>query len=153
MLLDDMLRLPYRFAMPDVLFEDEWLSPPAKEKKVLRKGGLEVRELPEIAVSRAIVYFNRHKRLSYHDCFALALAEDITGSILLTGDSLLRSIAETNGIEARGVLWVVDELERHGIVPLRRLYDALRVFHDDDMIFLPKDEVARRIGQIEKRLR
>ena len=152
-LLDDMLRLPYRFAMPDMLFEDEWLSPPEQEKKALREGGLQVCALSEIAVTRAVAYSSRHERLGYNDCFALALAEELAGSILLTGDSLLRSIAEENGIEARGVLWIVDELEKHGIVPLHRLHDALRVFYDDDMIFLPKDEVARRIGRIEKHLR
>ena len=151
-LLTDILKLPYMFAMPDMLFEDEWSSPSAKEKKALREAGLQVRELAETAVTRAVAYFNRHGRLGLNDCFAFVLAEDIENSILLTGDSLLRSVAEETGIEVRGVLWVMDELEKNGIVSLCRLRDALRVFHNDDLTFLPMDEVLRRIRRLEKRL-
>jgi len=31
-------------------------------------------------------------------------------------------------------------------------YEALRLFHDDDLVFLPKDEVLRRIRQLSKLL-
>ena len=121
-----------------------------QENAVRRR--LEVRELPEPAVTRAAAYFNRHRRLTLKDCFALALAEDIDNSILLTGDGPLRAIAEGNGIEVRGVLWVTDELESHGIVPPRRLYDALHLFHDDDLVFLPANEVVRRIRRLKRLL-
>ena len=43
-LLEDFLRLPYSFVMPDVLFEDEWLYISDSEKISLRKRGLEIRE-------------------------------------------------------------------------------------------------------------
>ena len=98
------------------------------------------------------MHFNRHRRLTLNDCFALVLAEDIDNSILLTGDGSLREIAEGNGIEVRGVLWVIDELESHEIVPLRRLHDTLQLFHDDDLVFLPADEVVRRIRRLRRLL-
>ena len=151
-LLDTVLALPYRFVMPATLFEDEWLCLSASDKAMLFGRGLEVRELPGPSVTRAAAYFNRHRRLTLKDCFALALAEDIDNSILLTGDGPLRAIAEGNGIEVRGVLWVTDELESHGIVPLSRLHDALQLFHDDDLVFLPRDEVARRIRRLRRLL-
>jgi hypothetical protein len=99
---------------------------------------------------RAARYFNQHKRLTLNDCFALTLAEDIEDSILLTGDGPLRAVAEGNGVEVHGVLWLTDELETHSIVPLRRLYDALRILHEDDLVFLPKDEVLRRIRRLAR---
>ena len=86
-LLHAVLKLPYTFVMPDALFEDEWLRLAESDKKVLCDNGLEVRELPGAAVIRAAAHFNRHKRLTLNDCFALALAQDIDDSILLTGDS------------------------------------------------------------------
>ena len=151
-LLDTILALPYTFVLPDTLFEDEWLFLSASDKKMLLADGLEVRELPGPSVTRAAAHFNRHRRLTLNDCFALVLAEDIENSILLTGDGSLRAIAEGNGIEVRGVLWVIDELESHGIVPLRRLHDTLQLFHDDDLVFLPVDEVVRRIRRLRRLL-
>ena len=151
-LLDTVLVLPYTFVMPDMLFEDEWLCLSASDKEMLFRCGLEVRELPGPSVTRAAAYFNRHRRLALKDCLALVLAEDIDNSILLTGDGPLRAIAEDNGIEVHGVLWVIDELESHGVVPLRRLLDALRLFHDDDLVLLPADEVARRIRRLRRLL-
>ena len=151
-LLHAVLKLPYTFVMPDALFEDEWLGLAESDKKVLCDNGLEVRELPGAAVIRAAAHFNRHKRLTLNDCFALALAQDIDDSILLTGDSALRTVAERNEIEVHGVLWVTDELESHGIASPRKLYDALRLLHDDPLVFLPDDEVLRRIKHLARLL-
>lgn len=49
-LLDAVLALPHTFVMPNTLF-DEWLSLSAKDKKALRNGGLDVRELPGASVA------------------------------------------------------------------------------------------------------
>ena len=147
-LLEAVLRLPHSFVMPDTLFEDEWLCLNQSEKQSLRDLGLEVRTLPGRLVERAGRYFNRHARLKLNDCFALVLAEEIGDCILLTGDSLLRGRAEDIGIEVHGVLWTTDEMEGHGVVPLRVLYNALRLFQDDDLVFLPAGEVLRRIRRL-----
>jgi len=98
-LLEELLSLPYMFVMPDTLFDDEWLSLTTAEKKRLRKLGLEVRTLPGPQVARAARYFNRHRRLKLNDCFALVLAEETEDSILLTGDGLLRRIAEDGALK------------------------------------------------------
>lgn len=151
-LLEPLLALPYTFVMPDVLFEDEWVSLTPGEKKKLRDRGLQVRELAGPSVARAARHFDRHRRLQMKDCFALALAEDIEDSILLTGDGLLRRVAESNGLEVRGVLWAIDEFETHGIVPLQRLHDALQLFHDDPLVFLPVDELLHRLRRLARTL-
>jgi len=138
--------------MPDTLFHDEFLCLTPGEKKGLRNRGLEVRDLPGEFVERATDYFNRHRRLKLNDCFALALSEHTDDSILLTGDALMRSVAEDNGVEVRGVLWVIDELEARGIVSLQRLHEVLRLFHEDDLVFLPEAEILCRIRRIAKRI-
>ena len=144
-LLEDLRRLPYSFAIPDILFEDERLCISDGKKIALRQRGLEVRKLSGTSVTRVQRYFNEHNPLKLNDCFALALAEDIECSILLTGDRSLRDVSRGNGADVRGVLWITDELEKHDIVPLPRLYDALQLFHDDNLVFLPRNEIIRRL--------
>lgn len=151
-LLQSLLALPYTFVMPDSLFEDELLSLSPAEKQALRDRGLQVSELPGPSVQRAARHFNEHRRLQMKDCFALALAQDFDDSILLTGDSLLRSVAEGVGLEVRGVLWVIDQFEEHATVPLRTLHDALQLFHDDPLVFLPLEELLRRLRRLAKLL-
>jgi predicted nucleic acid-binding protein len=149
-LLLDALRLPYTFVTVNTLFENEWTSLSDNEKKQLCEHGLEVRELPGTSVQRAAKYFNEHRRLNLNDCFALALSEDAKDSILLTGDGLLRRIAKAKGVEVRGVLWIADELEMHRIVPAEQIQEALRLFLQDPLVFLPKEEVLRRIRRLSQ---
>lgn len=149
-LLEAFLRLPYTVVMPDTLFDDEWLSLSDDEKETLRDLGLEVRSLSGELVQCAGAYFNQHVRLKLNDCFALTLAEDIADCILLTGDRSLRRVAEDKGIEVHGVLWVMDELEAHNIESPDVLRAALQLFRDDDLVFLPPDEIARRMRQLTR---
>ena len=151
-LLEALLALPFTFVMPNTLFEDEWLNLGRKERRKLQDLGLEVRDLPGPVVERAARYANRHRRLKLNDCFALALAEDIGDSILLTGDGTLRRIAEGRGLEVRGVLWAIDELERNEAVPLQALHEALELFRDDTLVFLPADELLKRLRRLAKLL-
>lgn len=151
-LLEAALELPYTFVMPNTLFEDEWLCLSDDEKETLNNLGLEVHDLPGPTVARAGQYFNQHSRLKLNDCFALSLAEDIEDCILLTGDGPLRGIADGNGIEVHGVLWLMDELESHEIRPLRRLHEALQLFHEDELVFLPANEVLHRMRRLAQLL-
>lgn len=151
-LLDALLGLPYTFAMPNTLFEDEWLCLDDGEKAKLRDRGLEVHNLSGRAVQVAADHFNRHRRLKLNDCFALTLTQELDDSMLLTGDGLLRRVAEEQGVEVRGVLWATDQMEEHGTASNRRLYDALQLFHDDAMVFLPTREIARRIRRLAQLL-
>jgi hypothetical protein len=150
-LLRAMFALPYRFAMPNTLFEDELLSLGNPEKQELLDLGLEVVDLPGEAVQRAGRHFNQNPRLTLNDCFALVLAERTPDCILLTGDGPLRRIAASKEIEVHGVLWTIDEMETHGAVGLQALYDALRLFDDDKLVFLPKDEVRRRLRRLARK--
>lgn len=147
-LLDSLLQLPYDFVMPDTLFEDEWLCLTQDEKRTLRNLGLDVRTLSRRLLQRAARHYNRHARLTLNDCFALVLAEQIENCILLTSDNPLRGIAQASGIEVHGVLWTIDEMEVHRVLPPRVLHDALRLFREDDLVFLPADELSRRLRRL-----
>ena len=125
---------------------------PLRMKNFCTVAELDVRELPGPDVRRAATYLNRHRALKINDCFLLTMAESLMGSILLTGDQALKTIAEHNGIEVHGVLWVIDTLQSQEIVPLRELYDALHLFHDDPRVFLPTHEILQRIKGMEELL-
>ena len=149
-LLGALLHLPYTFVIPDTLFEEELMSLTEVEKRTLVEGGFEVRSLPGPLVLRAARYANQHRALSLNDCFALALAEETEDSILLTGDGSLRRVAERRGVDVRGVLWITDELEAHEVVSPRHLYEALALFLDDDLVFLPQVEVRERMTRLAR---
>lgn len=144
-LLDKSLQLPHHFCVPNLLFEREWLRLSAQEKTALREAGLKVMKLSGENTRRADDHFHGPARLSFNDSSALALAESIEESILLTGDGPLRKAGPENGVEVRGVLWVTDELDRNHIVSPQVLYRALLRFRDDRSVYLPRDELAKRI--------
>ncbi|MCY4419660.1 MAG: PIN domain-containing protein [Gammaproteobacteria bacterium] len=151
-LLEALLQLPYTFVMPDILFTDEWLCLTGEEKEALCEQGLEIKELSAESVEKASHYFNRYAPLALNDCFALTLAEETQDCIFLSGDGSLRQTAERHGIQVSGVLWVTDELEAHAVVENAVLYDALKVFQRDGTIFLPENEVSRRLRRLGRTL-
>jgi hypothetical protein len=148
-LLAAFLRLPFEILIPNTLFEDELLSFTAKEKKALLEGGLKVVDLPGAQVSRARDVIRARPRLSIHDGFAFALAESHSGCILLTGDSELRSLAESSRIEVHGVLWVCDQLFECKLSTAAQLRAALSQLAADPAVRLPKRELTGYIRRYQ----
>ena len=144
-LLGVFLRLPFEILIPNTLFEDELLSFTDDEKKTLLRGGLKVVDLPGSQVSRAREVIRAQPRLSIHDGFAFALAEVNHGCILLTGDSLLRTLGESSQIEVHGALWVFDQILTNQLATTATLHAALSYLSADPSVRLPKREVAAYI--------
>jgi len=147
-----VLKLPYVFVMPDVLFNDELLNFGSVTKDDLCALGLQVVELDAHGTQRAMEHFVRYRALTVHDSFALALAERTEDCILLTGDSALRKIAAGMGIEVHGVLWVLDKLVQTSLSTASQLYEALCIFEQDELVFLPLSEVHRRLLRLKRLL-
>ena len=113
------------------------------------RGGLKVVDVPGERVLRAQAIVQATPRLSVHDGFAFALAEGYPGSILLSGDDALRTVAAKHHIEVHGVLWVVDELRRCRLAPARTLASALKLFSTDQTVRLPRRELAAYLKRYE----
>lgn len=141
-LLAIFLRLPYEILIPDTLFEDELLSFSDGEKKTLVDHGLKVIDLPGERVSRAREVIRAQPKLSIHDGFAFSLAEVHPGCVLLTGDSQLRTLAETSNIEVHGILWVFDEINKNRLMTRQALHQALSRLASDPAVRLPRRELA-----------
>lgn len=121
-ILHSLFELPYQFAMPDVLYEEEI------------KGGCPY--LLDMGLKTLVVtgeYVNYAVRLGavtgnepgFNDRLALALARQ-ESCPLLTGDGNLRVLAAEEGTEVRGTLWILGEVIEFGLLTQEQ---ALTVLH------------------------
>ena len=148
-LLDAFVGLPYELLIPNTLFDGELVKFTAAQKRALVRGGLQVVDLPGESVLRAVEVTRQLPRLSIHDGFAFVLAEQHVGCVLLSGDGALRAHAASCAIDVRGVLWVIDELHLHDLVPVKALLEALALLAEDDTVRLPAREVAAAIRRYQ----
>ena len=124
-LLEAAFRLPFAFAVPDLLYEKELKAHGSR----LIELGLRIGELDGEGVTQALEYQRRTPALSLPDCFALALAARGNWT-LLTGDSRLRRLAEAIRVDCHGLLWLLDEMFSTGAATSRTLHDGLRAVRE-----------------------
>jgi len=143
-LLESMFSLSATFAVPDVLYERELKGYGGENLLAL---GLKVLELDGDGVLLAQAYRAQSKQISLPDCFALALAHR-DGHTLLTGDGALRALAESEGVECHGVLWVVDRLVEAKSIPRVMLAAKLEQIASHPRCRLPRREVRLRLENL-----
>ena len=134
-------RLPFRFAVPDVLYERE--LEPYGGKELIRLG-LAIEELDADGIALALAYRQRSRVLSLPDCFALVHARTRPWT-LLSGDRTLRRLATNESVECHGLLWLLDRMHDTGGVSTQGLYDGLTAISRHPRCRLPKAEVGRRL--------
>lgn len=121
--LELMFRLPERFAVPNILYEEELMNRHA----ALPARGLLILEVRGEFVEEAQRLRTLYKRPSMNDLLALALAKQ-EKCPLLTGDSRLRDAAEVEQVEVKGTLWLMERLWTEGLLDLaalRQTYDLM----------------------------
>lgn len=148
-LLEAGFRLPFRFTVPDLLYERELKDWGGSE---LIRLGLAVEELDGDEVDYALAYRRRAPALSVPDCFALALAR-LRSWTLLSGDGALRELAAKEGVECHGIFWLLDEMEAAEVVEIQELYDGLTRIAKHPRRRLPKAEISRCLDHYAKLLR
>jgi hypothetical protein len=139
-LLETALRLPYDFAVPDLLFERElrtWDGPDLRHHLVILS-------LAGEGVAQAAAFRRADARLSLPDALALALAK-IGSYILLAGDAALRAMAETEKVDCHGVLWILDKIEAHDLITQHDLHAALTSISQHPRCRLPRSEIRKRL--------
>jgi hypothetical protein len=142
-LLQDVFRLPFEFAVPDLLFRRELQGPLGAQLTAL---GLRVEELTPDEVTRATSVRRANLALSVPDAFAFSLAT-VRGWTLLTGDGGLRQLAVSTGLSVHGVLWLLDQLEIGRHVPSNRLHAGLTAISAHPRCRLPTADVKRRLSR------
>jgi predicted nucleic acid-binding protein len=140
-LIEHVFALPYRFVVPDALYENE-IKDYGGER--LCELGLEVRSLTGAQVTDAQRLRLLERRISIHDSYALSLAR-AEAAILLAGDMAMRRLAEAEEVRCHGVLWVFDQLEEHTVVNAAALHAGLSRVVAHPRCWLPKDMVDQRM--------
>ena len=90
----------------------------------------------------------KHRALSIPDCSCLYLAE-LLSATLLTGDGVLRKIAEQKNIPVHGILWVFDELVRQDMISPATAYNKLKKIMSINPR-LPVDVCSKRLTKWKK---
>ena len=145
-LLKQCFALHFEFKVPDLLYRNELENRERGSEfgENLLRLGLQVVELSENEVARAIFYRRKNRRLSLPDSFALVLAESRRWT-LLTGDAVLRVLALTLKVACHGVLWILDEIYREGVACPTELVSGLTAIRAHPRCRLPREEVDVRI--------
>jgi len=140
-LVDDLFQLDYTFGTPDILFEKELKD----QHPEIISAGLQVLELNAETVAYASSVFNADvtDRVSLMDCVALALARQ-ENCTLLTGDARLRKHAETESIEVKGTLWIVQQLLDNKLIDTDKAEDAYQKMRNDGSR-LPEKEITKQL--------
>jgi hypothetical protein len=139
-----LFKLPYIFAVPDIIFEEEL----AGQHGHLPGLGLEILELPPALIAQVEAWAETYRAPSRHDLTALALAK-AEQCPLLTGDRALRQAAEKEQVLVRGTLWLVEELVRAHCVSLARAHEAYDKMRDTGRR-LPWPEVEASLRRLKK---
>ncbi len=131
--------LPYVFAVPDILYEEEFDE---KAKEEISKFEFVILEFDGNQVVEVLDLKVVHNGSSTADWFAF-IGANVNRAILLTGDSELRQVAKEKGLTVHGTLWVIDELVLRTILIPARAAHALREIIIKGS-YLPQDECIQR---------
>lgn len=145
-LIEHVFALPYRFVVPDTLYENEIKDYGGERLCAL---GLEVRALTGAQVTDAQRLRLLERRISIHDSYALSLAR-AEAAILLAGDMAMRRLAEAEEVRCHGVLWVFDRLEEHQVVGAAALHAGLSRVVAHPRCWLPRGMVDQRLRRYGK---
>jgi hypothetical protein len=140
-LLEPAFAIDDEFVVPDLLFEREL---DGEFGARLRRLGIQIESLDGAEVVHATRVGRADRRLSVADSFAFALAHSRQWT-LLTGDGALRALAEGEGLEVHGMLWIVDRIEVAGLCDHSTLHASLTKTAAHPRCRLPRREVDQRL--------
>ena len=149
-LLHVLCKLPYRFVVPLPIRESELLDFTLQEWAFLEGSGMTTYDLPPDQVGEAFGVKQQHGRLSANDCFCLVATRHHESGILLTGDRLLRRVAEDNAVEVHGILWIIEQLSNHDVCERDLLTTALVLWREDRSVFVPSNLIDRQLRLLDR---
>jgi predicted nucleic acid-binding protein len=141
--IETMFRLPYTFAVPDILYEEELKI----HHSELLSYGLQIRSLSSEAMAYAFELSAKYTQPGTNDLFALALAKECSCP-LLTGDGALRQAAEHEAVVLFGTIWIVEHMVRQHLISIeeaRELFETMR----EQKRRLPWDLARAHLNELE----
>ena len=116
-------------------------------------GLLHIPVFDESAMSNVIELYQQHKNktnVSLTDCTVWYYATQ-NNYTLLTGDRKLRKASLIDGVEVHGLIYVIDQLVKEGILAKRIAISKLKQLRKSNPR-LPMNEIEKRIKQWEKEI-
>lgn len=147
-LLEDIFQLPFEFAVPDALFDEELIDLGGMDRHDLIPLGLRVETLDAAGVQQAIDYQSAYPKLTIYDCFAVTLAEQKAWR-LLTSDRRMKNLAVAEKVESFGTLWIIDRLVEHGVKSALEVTVTLEGMMIDPKNWIPQPEIKKRIALLK----
>lgn len=140
-LLETVFKLPHQFVTTDFVWR-ELRKPPGQQLTDL---GLAIEALNS---SETLELFNlrqvlNNSSLADVSCYFVARER---GWTLLTNDGALRKSGRKAALDVRGVLWLLDEMERHQILSHTKLVKALESMRKAGSR-LPDEECQKRLAR------
>ena len=139
-IIEKVFLLPYELAVPDILYNDELKD---MDGELLEANGIKIIEMTNDEVVETAERSGMTNRVSFNDLTTLVVAKS-RGYILVTGDGNLRKIANSENVELRGTIWLIDEMVSNNILDIgeaalicKKLLQLKRR--------LPKEELQLRI--------
>jgi predicted nucleic acid-binding protein len=147
-LIEPFFRLKYEFHVTDFAAAEIQEENADQLERLIQKRNLikwtfEFDELLRIQALKV-----KHSKLSVSDCSCLYLAERLS-TTLLTGDAVLRDIAEQKRIPVHGLLWVFDELVKHHRISHEKAHQELEKLMTVNPR-LPREECLNRLKRWNK---
>jgi predicted nucleic acid-binding protein len=136
-----MFSLPYQFAVPDILFEEEL----AERHHQLLQFNLIIKPMSGELIAEAYNLRQKYPKLSVNDILALTLAIN-ENSPLLTGDRALRDTAKNLQVKIHGTLWLVEQMLQHKKIKIELARSAFQSMKSSGSR-LPWNEVERMTRQ------
>ena len=117
-------------------------------------GLLHISVFDESAMSEVLGLYQEQRsktNVSLTDCTVWYYAKQ-NSYALLTGDRKLRNASLIDGVEVHGIVYVIDQLVKEGILAKRIAISKLKQLVKSNPR-LPKDEIEKRIKQWEKTIK
>lgn len=140
-LLEIVFELPHQFVTTDFVWR-ELRKPPGHQ---LTELGLTVETIDGEQMGTLFQLRQTLNNSSLADVSCYFVARE-TGWTLLTNDGALRKSGRHAELDVRGILWILDELERCGICSATRLTEALETMLEAGAR-LPRGECQRRLSR------
>lgn len=143
--LDLPFKLQYVYLMENNTISEELLVPEGLNTRLVELG-LKGTEMSLEEYILAEEYGSKYKRLSNHDCVALAIAKN-REIILLTGDLNLRKAAQAEKVHIMGTLKILDELISGDYISRDEYENCLNELSqfNGGVIRLPQEEIDKRL--------
>jgi len=134
-----MFELPYRFAVPDILYYEEL----EEEHKNLLEYGLKLKRVSSKSIIFVDSVLSKYRKIGFYDKLALATARQ-ESCPLVTGDRALREAGIKEGIEIFGTIWLVEALIKHSIITVDEAKEAYKLMRENGRR-LPWEFIKKRL--------